>query len=230
MPNVPYGKPATVSNNPSPRRVWFTGKTQAITAAARVPLTRTLTNVKTIADTVLAIGSVLCRDPWGFDRGIGIDYTQPVAGSLGLGNMHEQKGIVVAMSDVQSPDPATDGYGRWVDIVDQSEDIPVLCLTGGTVGITIGTTYLQVVSGSFAAQPVALVSTTGALDASGFAVLAADLEKLLKFGIGLPVEPAINLTPFATNQLLNGTVAGNTAPRLVRCAFNGLVGILRPNF
>jgi len=223
MANVPYGKPATVSNNFTVRRVWFTGKTQAITAAARVPLTRTLTNLKTIADTVLAVGSVLCRDPWGFDKGIGIDYTQAVSGSLGLGNMHEQKVVVLEMGPVESPDPAVDGFGRWVTIVDQSEDVLILTLTGGTIGLTIGVTHMGAVTGSFALQPI-LAGTLGVFDVATLASIVGGLEVFTKNGCALPVDPALT-----ANQLFNGTTAGVTAPRLVRMCFNGCYGVLRPN-
>lgn len=160
--NSAYSRPPASTATPSTtgtstttavRRVWFTGKNIATAKASRTNLTRTTTNAVTTAKTILAIGSVLIRDPFGWDNGVGVDYTQAQASYL-----HEQAVVVVGMEPVESGDPANDGYGRWVNVVELSEDVPTLVYNDGATtatGALVTGMPLCLVAASFALTPVA---------------------------------------------------------------------------
>jgi hypothetical protein len=195
MSRVDYNRAGLLSNAPETRRVWYTGKTVATTKAGRSNITEDATSVSTRADSVVQVGSVLCRDPYGFDQGIGVDYTRPATGIL-----HEHKVVVVALEPYASNDPATDGPGRWVLVQEMSAEINVLIKASGITTPTTGAngSLLGVVDGSFALVDLNYPTSGGTTitDNSGGTATATVPATVAQTVVQIPVQ----LSDFANSQ------------------------------
>lgn len=209
MPNTSYNRATVVSNNPQPRRVFYTGKTVNATKASRTNIAQDSTSALTTARTIPRIGSVLCRDPYGQDNGVGIDFVRPATAVLS-----EQKVVIVGMDPYWYTDTATDGFGRYVDVMDVSEDISVM-LEGNPVSYM--TTWLGVLDASFCLTNLA-TGTAGILSVAVIATVAAEVEAVLTRGCA----KVSDITIAAQNY--------SVTPAAVRCSFNASFSCIRPNY
>lgn len=150
---------------------------------------------RTIVAAAISVGCVLVRDPYGFDTGIGMDFTQPQTNFL-----HEQKVVVTA---VRTPKfgltLATDGAPVEFDCVEMNEEVNVLTHANMTAGVT----YLAVTNGQFYLIGAA-GGASGALQTDTAAHVAADLESILKFGAGLALETFDSSTTTALKKVRFG--------------------------
>lgn len=123
------------------RQVFYTGRTINATNASR-----------TLISTAPTVGSVLIRDRFGWDRGVGIDYTQPQTNFL-----FEQKVVVVDVSGLQRTLLAngTTLISGMVSVIDNSDAASVLVQGNITEG-----DYLVVANGAFFLAPQAIRSDT----------------------------------------------------------------------
>lgn len=189
-PTVSYDRPGADSNIAKVERVWYTGKTVHATKASRTNISPDTTSALTTARTIPRVGSVLCRDFYGHDNGQGVDYSRPATAIL-----HEKKVVIVQMAEVESPTPADDGYGRWVDVVEYSEDIPVLMEDGS---VTVATGKMGVRDASFALVDLDFPAAGGAAitDSSGGTAGATIAVGAAEYILTLPA-PA-NLSTLST--------------------------------
>lgn len=204
MSTIGYSRAGLLSLQSEGRPYFYTGKTaSAVAKASRTVIAEDATSVSTVADSTLQVGSVLCRDPQGWDKGIGVDYTRPATAIL-----HEQKVVCLSLGNREYPDTiSTDGPGRWFVGVDLSGEVNVLIKDSSVTTPTTGVngSMLGVVDGSFAVNDIDYPAAGGAAftDSSGgtaSATIAANAAR------SILVIPLPTLSALANNQLYQAAV------------------------
>jgi hypothetical protein len=193
MSQISYSRAASLSLQAEGRPAFYTGKTVNATKASRTNVSEDATSVSTVATSTLQIGSVMCRDPYGHDKGIGVDFTRPATAVL-----HEQKVVVVALGDRAYPDSiSTDGPGRWCTVVDMTGEVNVLIQDGSVTTPTTGLdgSILGVVNGSFALADIDFPAAAGAgfTDSTGGTASATLAAASCLDTIYLPLGPMASL-------------------------------------
>lgn len=151
----------TAAARGQPIRLWYTGLNINATAGSRagwaVGATAALQS-----ESELGVGSVVILDPFGHDKGKGIDCTRPQSSYL-----RNRAFVVVEIpkgqTDINTLDTASSlsnkRVGGWVEVVNVANSIDVMT----KANMTAGATPLGIADASFALSAV----TDSALDTTG---------------------------------------------------------------
>ncbi len=158
----------TAAARGQPIRLWYTGLNINATAGSRSGFA-----VGSTAETELAVGGVVILDPFGHDKGKGIDCTQPQTNYL-----RNRAFVVVEIpkgqTDINTLDTASSisnkRVGGWIEVVPCANSIDVLT----KANMTAGATPLGISNGTFALSAVSDSSLDTTVEICPFEALAQE--------------------------------------------------------